>query len=140
MNKREIKFRVWDITAHRYIEVYDMDPEGEWVHVAQGDQLYLVNSPLKTEFVLEQFTGLHDKNGKEIYEGDVVIYSGDSDITYSLPGEVSIGPYFTHAQEFHHFGVRVKRIDMNEGYFGLCDGVEDYVVIGNIHENPDLLK
>lgn len=68
---------------------------------------------------IEQFTGLIDKNGKGIYEGDLVRYSQ----VYELPQEIQFeaGCYI--------FG--------DEMLGALADKVE---VIGNIHENPDLLK
>ena len=124
MENREIKFRTW-CSIDKYFEYGDLHdfPQG----------LYDGTLP-------QQFTGLKDKNGREIYEGDRVNYDGESDITYHKPGIVSIGEYFTHAKKFEHFGIRVKRIDM-DSYFGLnFSESKDYLIIGNIFENPELLK
>ena len=65
-----------------------------------------------------QFTGLHDKNGKEIYEGDVVIFGGSK-----IP----------KVMEFVRGGFWLD---------GIYGGAEAYrmEVIGNIYENPELLK
>jgi uncharacterized phage protein (TIGR01671 family) len=75
-------------------------------------------------FILEQYTGLKDKNGKEIYEGDIVKNA-------NWIGEVK----FTDGR---YFITETKRTTNDELlYWGTLYWDE---VIGNIHENPDLLK
>lgn len=87
------------------------------------------------DLIFQEWTGLYDHNNKEIYEGDIIKYNGNCDITYSLPGIVSVGEYFTHAKEFYHYGVRVKRIDMENSYFGLnLKDSTNYLIVGNILE------
>jgi uncharacterized phage protein (TIGR01671 family) len=60
---REIKFRAWDHSANRYFI-----PES--LKLKNGKFVY--QTVCTGEHILEQFTGLHDKSGKEIYEGDIV--------------------------------------------------------------------
>lgn len=64
------------------------------------------------QFELMQFTGLHDRNGKEIYEGDIVKLYHDK-----------LGVYWDKDGHWSHCGL----LDLSE-------------VIGNIHENPELLE
>ena len=79
------------------------------------------------EDTIGQFTGLHDKNGKEIYEGDVV------EITYK--GEEDIGKII-----YEYNGFTVDVMNMNKPY-GRVDLIARYIeVIGNIYENSNLLK
>lgn len=72
-----------------------------------------------------QYTGLHDKNGKEIYEGDIVkIKYRDEDI-----GKVI----------YEHNGFSIDVTNMNKNY-GRVSFVNNFIeVIGNIYDNPELL-
>ncbi|EMT52711.1 MULTISPECIES: YopX family protein [Brevibacillus] len=98
---------------------------------------HLVNAPDLSEFLIHnvedghystlmQFTGLCDKNGKEIYEGDVcLLFNKGSDLFGEEP-------------------VVVEWIGEDETGYGIGWGVFpsmfEYVVIGNIYENPELLE
>lgn len=137
MNNRVIKFRVWDVAICKYIDVYDIDSNGQWVHVAQGDQYYLTNSSEKIEFILEQFTGFYDKNGKEIYEGDILAFLRKIPFGYvefgPVPGEIEEEPaYGWGLTPFKRNSSWLKRYPIENG------GSQS--VFGNIHENPELLK
>lgn len=86
-----------------------------------------------------EYTGLKDKNGKRIFEGDIVTYEdavadfeGYHDDVFLNCGEVGItawdGIYFTNRQT----------VDMSDLYES--ETMVDCEVIGNIHDNPELLK
>lgn len=93
------------------------------------------------EFVLEQCTGLKDKNGRLIYEGDIVrpISRTDEDIH----GIIRFGKYDTNYGLFIKWkGKFVEETRHYPGWrkdilFWTGDGIE---VLGNIHENPELVE
>ncbi len=117
---REIKFRAWDDNAKRWLS------RGESVTMPLA---FKFTDELKAEanFYIEQYTGLKDKNGKEIYEGDIMRFDA---IDYEI--------YWS--SEFS--GWHNRRIDKGERIYG-SNSFEEVTrfgsVIGNIHENPETL-
>jgi hypothetical protein len=116
MEKREIKFRIWN--GHNMV-----DPKKTTVFAVKEDlKIDGLFIPFADEFKLMQYTGLKDKNGKEIYEGEILNYPG------YLPLEV----WF----EDGAFLVGIK--DKSDQH--LFQSKAEYMeVIGNIYENPNLL-
>ena len=76
-----------------------------------------------SSYILMQFTGLTDKNGKEIYEGDIVRTTGwpDGDPVYWVDGRFCVG----------------QPSNLADFLGSIAEGCE---IIGNIYENPELLK
>jgi uncharacterized phage protein (TIGR01671 family) len=111
---REIKFRMWNGVMHSVW--FEIDPDR-----------------LKADVVLMQYTGLKDKNGKEIYEGDIV---KAEDFDWGLDGNYQIkwgGDY----PAFDIFELSGKSLDVE---YNILSSDPDIEVIGNIYENPELLS
>lgn len=82
------------------------------------------------EDTIGQFTGLTDKNGKEIYEGDIVRYYDDIE-------DELVSSHVIYHKESCSFCVAPTKLCGD--YIGICAHWQ-YEVIGNIHDNPEQLK
>lgn len=125
---RELKFRAFD-TENK-----------TWTFVTLGDLICGActengDKPLSgAKQVWEQYTGLKDKNGKEIYEGDVVHYTEKIAPNKSSTYEV----YYDQLHAMYALSPVDGKIDVGEFYGYIMR--QQYEVIGNIHENPELLE
>lgn len=126
---REIKFRAWDINGKKmYIPSYVVDEDGQFC--TDGDYINECENRNHAHCVQMQYTGIKDRNGKEIYEGDIIV-------------NWWIGP---DGQKRSNEGQGV--VEMEEGCFGyMCRNSKIWYhlysrleVIGNIYENPELLE
>ena len=126
---RIIKFRIFNKKIKSYIDIYSS--------AIMIDELNNLNDNL----IVEQFTGLHDKNGKEIYTGDILQLK-------KLDGSVLLYKIFcvkggfafnTHQDDFYKPQIEIyfyeSTSDMQNSSF-----ISTLEIIGNIFENPELLE
>jgi uncharacterized phage protein (TIGR01671 family) len=124
---REIKFRAWDKVMGKM--KYLNDPHDTFTFFGGIAEYYnLQNGSGGDEYELMQYAGLKDKNGREIYEGDIVQLSDTNPVLFKV--EVILGR-FGYKTIFKH----VDDETIAGSYF-----LEKCAVIGNIYENPELLK
>ena len=133
----KLKFRAWDKLNNEMYVVEQINlNRGEFESIGYGIT-FLRGAD---EVILMQSTGLKDKNGKEIFEGDVVSRNS------GMPSVVEFGKWIYEED----FGYKIKNIGfyLNSSYdddeFFQAMDYEDirknYEVIGNIYENPELLE
>ena len=124
---REFKFRVWSEDRKMFV----MD--GMSIEDIQEDATHSVHLPMlinQEECVWQQYTGLKDKNGKEIYEGDI--------LQYTVP---QVGSFKEkHATESGAVVFDRGVFWCNYPLYEIVSPDWNCTVIGNIFENPELLN
>lgn len=121
--QREIRFRAWDAKRSEMFIPYELTFTKRGLH-ARGGQY----AGTKEDFILMQFTGLKDKNGKEIYEGDLLREKNDPDVARVI--------YQDGAYWFCYDKKNLFTYDWAKDN----DAWGNLIVVGNIYENPELLK
>lgn len=124
------KFRAW--TEEGKVMYYGVYPFKDDTLLLSYDEIAFDEVPA-SDFILMQSTGLKDKNGKEIFEGDVVKYE---------VGRNTCTEEVAYDKNFAGFGVRDADIDIIFTFLQLADVVDlsSLEVIGNIYKNPELLE
>lgn len=127
--KQEIKFRAWNKKDKVMVDVAAMNfgPSGLWSLI---EDAYDAELQLADNYELMQYTGLKDKNGREIYEGDIV-----------RTGEDNIGdPDPTIGQVIMREGSWLIENEKKQEEIGLFSEITSREVIGNIFEDNQLLE
>jgi uncharacterized phage protein (TIGR01671 family) len=120
---REIKFRVWDKYDKCFIE-QNLLPFKLWFdeeEFIKYEDENIMRYP--TDIILMQYTGIKDKNGKEIYENDLITWGGGG----------------IHQIEFRDTSWAFKNEDWLLSMI-TSEEKSTFEIIGNVFENPELLK
>lgn len=149
-----LKYRAWD-KKYKYMNykvcIGNVDPDaGEnwtahtvWIEPDKVDYKcdpHWMAVDQYTDMVFLQCTGLKDRNGKIIYDGDILCYGSEEEFKEGISDRMLV----YHDDDYARFGLKFYSIYGGEGYTGLTQHIHQYVIgcvcIGNIYENPELLK
>lgn len=118
---RALEFRAWWKDKKRFLD------GDEWYMTCSGAKHlhYAIMPYSDDDFIVEQYTGLKDKNGKKIYEGDIVRYA-------IRPSRTTVVEWWSGEEEYYPC--------CTTSGFSLPYSEDGYEVIGNVHENHELLE
>lgn len=128
------KFKIWDKTRNKWL----VSNCGQFLLTQDGNVMFHMDGDNPLEPIIDQieyevlmYTGLKDKNGKEIYDGDIVKYTS----------ELENGIFEVKYSNCRFYGLWIEAnfmdITTDLFYLGCSNELE---VIGNIYQNPELLE
>lgn len=109
------KFRVWEVPLKRYLDWNQFNHHLMWF---DKGELRPISALKPQDYIIEQFTGFKDRDGREIYEGDILGRTGYVQLTVDWSDGRFIGRNKT-------FGCEV---DFNKNL------AKDFEIVGNIHD------
>lgn len=129
--QRPIKFRAWILGKMWEVRALDWNEDGTFI-TTDGGFMHLCE---EDDVALMQYTGLHGKQGKEIYEGDIVRHRYGIDHMEN-PWVISSSEHINEIGVIE-WGYRGWRIEPSKEAIAAWTDIE---VIGNIYENPELCE
>ena len=121
---RELKFRVWDKHYKQYVKPYAICLDGRAIVITEpSNDLETLDSE---RVIIEQYTGVKDKNGKKVYIGDIVLVANHGMTPY-VATECDCSFVF-------------KNENLIDFVYMFKTMPQCYEIIGNIHETPELIN
>lgn len=150
---REILFKA----KHEHVVVANKDLEGQWVEGLLWDEEYIYSRDIECELLIDkdticEYTGLHDKNGKRIWENDIpMCHDNPKDLVKAVFGEFNV--IEVESEEvidsvigWHYEVIPTDELSKCEPFCYSMPLTDTYIklnemeVIGNIFDNPELLE
>lgn len=150
------KFKIWDKTKKKFLPLdYKTENTDSWISI-DNTGVYLVErdnardvaffTDITEDVIILQCTGLSDKNGKEIYDGDILNLYVSSKKLYRYQVKYEIGSFMLVSQDeiFDFKNVWNDNVyPLSQLYFEYQNEencIDQCEVVGNIYENPELLE
>lgn len=150
---REILFKA----KHEHVVVANKDLEGQWIEGLLWDEDYIYSKDLECEMLIDKnticaYTGLHDKNGKRIWENDILMCHGNPDDLAKVAfGEFDVidiarEEAVDSAIGWHYEVIPTDALSKCAPFYYPMPLTDFYIkenkmeVIGNIFDNPELLE
>ena len=124
------KYRLWDSVEKKFVEHFFITDNGLICNMEKPTSDCKIPIPIeKSELILMQSTGLVDKNGKEIFEGDIVDYKGRKAV---------VKWHGSYASFIYRFVDELQ--ERKSEWKPLYLAYYKFEVVGNVHENKELLE
>jgi len=128
---RETKFRAWSKKERKMCEVLRMDLRKKTVDIITEDTSYGEHGVSMNDVVLMQYTGLKDKNGVEIFEGDIITPS-EKNLFAKIVGFDNFGLYLENVSDIKNREFMDTKQRPGERWWS--ERTDEITIIGNIHE------